>query len=280
MRVDVLRSFVMVLAVIGTGLAPPNLSAQSPTSDPPCSERARYALWGSGSRVVVPVTVHLMKYKNGKFAWDDTTLERDFSEPWLEKMFAARGVVNRVWSQANIRLALYRVEVCQYALEDLGFQPRRENEIFPPDAGETGARLFRRVSETYNDRVLGGLDLYLWWQVRQWAAYGLPHKPDRPGAVWLDRDCLGSTFTKGCDRLLAHEIGHFFNLCHSCKTIAEGAAPVRCRVCIPDNHEPPICTPGQGYLMHGTFDGVDLTRCETGEAVARARERTLPMSNH
>jgi hypothetical protein len=281
------RSLTVAVVVLSlaalTGLALSSVALAQPAGPQTmCREQARYPLWASASHVVVPVTVHRMKYKNNKFAYDDTKLEQDFSLAWLEKLFARRGPVNGIWEQAKIALVLYRVEVCEYALEDFAFQPRRENEVPSPDAGEAGARLFRGISETYNDRVLGGLDLYLWWQVRQWAAYGLPHKPDRPGAVWLDRDCLSPTFTKGCDRLLAHETGHFFNLCHSCKTVAEGAEPVRCRVCVPDRQEPPLCGVGEreGRLMRGTYDGVRLTECERGEAAARARGRALPMSNN
>ena len=276
---------VLVVSLVGhAGMALPSVALAQPAGrEMLCKEQARYPLWASASHAVVPVTVHRMKYKDSKFAYDDSKLEQDFPLARLEKLFARRGPINTIWEQAKIRLALYRVEACEYALEDFGFQPRRENEVPSPDAGEAGARLFRGVSETYNDRVLGGLDLYIWWQVRQWAAYGLPHKPDRPGAVWLDRDCLSPTFTKCCDRLLAHETGHFFNLCHSCKTVAEGAEPVKCRVCVPDNQEPPLCSTGgerEARLMRGTYDGVRLTECERGEAAARARGRQLPMSNN
>ena len=259
-------------------VAQPRPPAAATAAEEPCTELARYAIHGSARELVVPVSVQLMKYRGKKFPAND--IAGVFSEPQIKRLLRPSGTVGTIWAQAKIRLALYRLRLCEYTREDFHLQPTDREEIPSPDAGEAGATFFRRVNERYNDRTLRGLDVYLWWDMRAWAGYGARHRDDRPGAVWLDRDCRSPSFDGGCDRLLAHEIGHFFGLCHSCKASWDPTDPVTCRVCIPDGQEPPICGRSKDFIMRSTYDGKRLTTCEIAEATRRARERTLPAAHN
>src|SRR5262245_57434722 len=119
-RVVVLMAVALaVCAPAATPGASAEAGAPGATS---CTERAQYVPTASATEIVVPVTVHLMKYRHDKFPHND--IEGTFAVVWIEQLLDTAGPVNAIWRQAKIRLTLHRVEVCEYALEDFGLGPR------------------------------------------------------------------------------------------------------------------------------------------------------------
>jgi hypothetical protein len=110
-----------------------------------------------------------------------------------------------------------------------------------------------------------GLDLYLWWNIQD-SGKGFATRWRRGdggrGAAWMDRDCLTEN---NCERVFAHEAGHFLGLCHVC---APEASPERAKSwcqCGLANHPLPTCPDAPPKaVMHPSASGTDFSPCEKG----------------
>lgn len=239
---------------------------------------------GVGPRITVPVSVHFMKTTDRRFAGQND-LPQVFGPSVIAGLFAPAGSsptgVNAIWLQANLQLTLHRVEECDYdPITFEGEAPRRD-QIPSPMAGIFGEQLFTKINSAFNLPGARSLDLYLWMDIKGGlTGYGASHRasgPERVGAVWVDRSCVTSLGPARCTRLVAHEIGHFLGLCHSCDTpLTRPGSP--CTVCLPGETTPtPSCgeTPPD-FLMRATYEGTALTECEITQARTRADERVNP----
>jgi hypothetical protein len=161
-----------------------------------------------------------------------------FSPQKLKTFFATDGAFNKVWAAQGIRFVLVGLNTCKYkrtafpALE--GFSEKVE--MPDPTSIPSMRTLFAQVGELYNAReykVGGvtkpflGLDLYLWVRINGAQGYALSANTSRDGAVWLDKECLGSG-DRECARLFSHEAGHFFGLCHVCTLLPSEINPPTC----------------------------------------------------
>jgi hypothetical protein len=230
--------------------------------------------------ITLPVVVHYMKSTDPRHA-PVNDLQRVFSESVLVGLFesktANRVTVNAIWRPAKIRLALHRAEQRDYNPADFEIPSSDKEEIPSPMAGQFGGRLFNRVNGAFNAPDVPGLDLYLWMDIKAGlAGYGASHRQSdhRIGAAWVDKGCL-STLGRRCAVLVAHEIGHFLGLCHSCESSLTDSGT--CTVCLPSGTQvAPPCGQPKNFLMRAFFDGTGLTGCEVGQARLKAAERLKP----
>lgn len=139
--------------------------------------------------------------------------------------------VNAVWAPAGILFFLQRLEDCEYSLDDFPVQPAPTpppaasgEEVMPWPMGDCQTR-FRLINAAYNSADVRGIDVYLWSKLEGAVlGYAATHKSEwpspGPGAAWIDRKCVGGALNRFCERVLAHEMGHFLSLCHICATPA------------------------------------------------------------
>ena len=179
--------------------------------------------------VSLPIVVHYMKTV-GSSNDVTTRLRPEMLVEYLEES----GAVNTIWRQAGVRLYLQRFETCSFTFSDFGLAENTNDEVDSPDRSQEGKQRFRKINEAYNATDLRALDLYVWWGINQNGGYGdrwLDSGPLRAGAAWIDTDCLDNRHVN-CDFLLAHEIGHFLGLCHSCN-VGQSIPRVECTRCLP-----------------------------------------------
>lgn len=229
--------------------------------------------------IVLPVIVHYMKSTGPNHAGND--IAGVFTESWLSSYFDEHGFANdTIWRQANIRLFLHVVEICDYDPVFTGQIPNQAEEIGSPSAGSTGPARFRRVNDAYNYRKVSGLDLYFWWEISgRVVGHGKPHRlssgETTTGAVWVDRQCLATpSIAEQCRHLIAHEAGHFLGLCHVCKL--SGDSQTGCTSCVPAFCELPDCGSPEAprhAIMRSRYDGTTLNACEIERAAGEARHR-------
>jgi Metallo-peptidase family M12B Reprolysin-like len=228
-------------------------------------------------RLTLPVVVHYMKSTDPRHA-PANDLRQVFSEDVLTNLFDAKDstavTVNTIWRQAKIRLALHRAEECDYNPADFEIVSG-DKELTPsPMAGSFGPRMFNAISRTFNAPDVPGLDLYLWMDIKAGlVGYGASHRASdhRIGAAWVDKGCV-TTLGPRCPVLVAHEIGHFLGLCHSCENTFTDSGT--CTVCLPEGTAAaPACGDPENFLMRAWFDGTGLTKCEIGQARRKAAER-------
>lgn len=230
-----------------------------------------------GATITVPVHVHYMKSTEPRHA-SANDLRRVFPERFIDTLFgdSPRDTVNVIFRQAKIRLRLYHVEECEYDPAAFDVEIGAREDMPSPMSGDFGRRVFNRVNATFNATAPPGVDVYLWMDVRAGlVGFGASHRrsaPRRVGAVWVDRGCLETLSPARCTVLVAHEIGHFLGLCHSCETAMTNSGS--CAVCLPPGAvTAPACGPRENLLMRPWFDGLGLTPCEIGQARLRAAER-------
>jgi hypothetical protein len=229
--------------------------------------------------VVLPVIVHYMKSTDPRHGDNDVTAV--FRQPLLRRYFSGRSFINgTVWRQADIRLFLHRIEVCRYDPAFTGQLPNQPEEIPSPSAGSDGPELFRRVNSAYNYQIVPGLDLYVWWEIGGLVVgharpYHLSSGAATTGAVWVDTQCLNTPeMAARCERLIAHEAGHFLGLCHVCKVAGDSES--QCTACVPSFPQLPDCASSDAprdSIMRSRYDGRTLNACEIGRAVGEARSR-------
>jgi hypothetical protein len=287
----VLRLSALLIATLAVALATGHSAAQNPPTERPChelpfaspaAEAAQPAPGPAsvGPPITMPVIVHFMKTTDPRHA-DRNDLRTTFTDVVITRLFApggpATGTVNGVWQGANIRLVLHRVEECDYDPVAFDIEAPDREEISSPMAGAFGEQLFSRINAAFNFTVVRGLDMYLWMDIRGGlVGYGASHRstsPPRIGAIWIDKGCLTSLDAVRCTRLVAHEIGHFLGLCHSCETAMTRSGP--CSICLPPGTATPPSCAGLpvNFIMRGTYDGTLLTDCEIAQARATALDR-------
>lgn len=223
--------------------------------------------------IAIPVIAHYMKsrFKLHK----GNNVERDFPRATLKKLLAPSSRMNKIWRQAGIFFFLRRIERCSYASQDFGDQPGFAETIYSPNTD--CKRFFRRVTKCYDlaFRSRGrkpmsyGLDLYVWWNLQQAEGYGASHRHHGKGAglgaVWIDVDCLSGS----CGRTLAHEAGHFFGLCHTCRAPSD---PLQHKFCGHCRNAPKCSAKHRRRLMRGDAKG---TLLDPVEEISVAREQAL-----
>jgi len=171
--------------------------------------------------------------KNSRRPGDD--VETKLSKNRLRDGFARDGEFNTIWRPKGIELALIGFRACSYTLGG-SVTPDRA-DVPKPDVKDVFENVFLRVLD-HNTRTIKrgarevafrGLDLYLWWRIAGFPGFGVRPRfgreleesgggNDEPlfgrrGAIWMDKECVGEG---SCPGLLAHEVGHFFGLCHCC----------------------------------------------------------------
>jgi hypothetical protein len=253
-----------------------------------CAEVRAYPMAAAAGDVRVPVVVHYM-HNPARPQVDFSTGNGPFSPGDLEHRFGEDGEFNAIWkaTAARVRLDLYRLESCAYSLRDFGYTKERNEAPSPAADGS----FFRDLIARYNgwgSPAAGAapkgtpapkrvLDLYVFEKIDVWAGWSvaprIPPETARLGAVWIDTDCLEG---RDCARLLAHEVGHFFTLCHVCRSAsAPDDVPTTCRFdyCASAGSKaatPSVCPAADARLMGPAYRGPTLWPCEVSRVARRA----------
>jgi hypothetical protein len=265
----------LLVAVAALSLVfPASRAAQGATRDDLCEAQYIAHLPASTTdEIVLPVIVHYMKstlHKNE--VW------KTFTQRTVTGYFKQNGTIDKIWRQAGIRLFLHRIEHCAYDPVAMTGQVRGQPEEVPDPVNSQPA-LFDRVVQFYNHRAVPGLDLYLWWElgglvVGYSVPYHLSDGSTRTGAVWVDTQCVRTReMAARCERLVAHEIGHFLGLCHRCRVDRD---PVTgCTSCSGPQDRIPNCASRDApdSIMRSRFDGTKLDTCEIRRSTGEAQDR-------
>lgn len=236
-----------------------------------------------------PVIVHYMQHED--YPEDDPSDPEvgGLSRETLKSYFAPNGKFNEIWAPnasrpKGVQFVLVGIETCTYRLKRLN-RNYTERESMPSPNADPGlpSRVFRAFNtRTYQagneSKPFHGLDLYVWWDIRDsTAGYGAAprlrqsasgsFRLQRRGGVWLDRDCLMEPDQDACARLFGHEAGHFFGLCHVCAmfTSPETAGPncsTTCPTAVPPGQNLPTCASGETRVMAANWNGKDVQQCE------------------
>ncbi|HKZ05551.1 MAG TPA: hypothetical protein VJU81_08785, partial [Methylomirabilota bacterium] len=200
-------------------------------------------------------------------------LEALFGPPRPAAPEGERGV-NDVWEGFGIRLIIVRAERCAFDPQEAGGVP------LPAPSFDDLGRL-RRLSARFNTPGFGGINVYQWPDIRGIGGYASAPRTEGPfpgpGSVWfkVDSVLLFGTFFgwRSHVLLMAHEIGHYLTLRHTCTRGAPEAGQP-----FPPGHpdrDLPLCpSPGtdrHASLMSDRQDGIALSPCEQKRARAAAR---------
>jgi hypothetical protein len=252
-----------------------DLQAQTPV--PLCQTLFEEPAPGSPGRGNFPVVVHVMQNTalTGRNVLNPNT---GFPAEKIRKGFDPDGLFNRIWKdeRTGIRFTVVRIESCRYKLADFpgGFSDTPDTDVPSPES-INGLDLFKRIVARHNAKtyLVGGtktpfvgLDLYLWWEIQDGTGAGFStrqgHGHGGPGAAWMDRECLKHPST--CDRVFAHEAGHFLGLCHLCAPEdSHERTNSRCQ-CGLAGHALPTCPDAAPKdVMHPAANGTKFSACET-----------------
>lgn len=305
--------------VVGAGLAAlllvalqpdPSASHDEPTLRARCkpisdSEIQATAALTTPNLTSFPVFVHYMKH-DSEPAGQEPEIAGTFPLGTLKTFFGANGTFNRVWGQKSpkIQFVLVGVETCTYKLrlfpELVGFA--EESTVPNPESlGKSkGLRFFNRVGRGYNvsmvtlangSKPFRGLDLYLWPKINQASGYARSSSATKFAAAWLGPDCKPDS---SCDAMFAHEVAHFFGLCHVCSNdpandpalgpvtaAASQMNPRTCKQACPLSAKPDIplrpckkdATDDLTKALMADGGGTDLQDCEVSFVVSNAAAR-------
>lgn len=205
----------------------------------------------SGERLV-PTVVHMMR--NAVCAEDEDCRSRcPSSTPsclWtpeqIDRHFSPTGLVNEIWKQAGIRLAVVAVRQCDYNPVEFRQVPSAIAPGIPEDSAEmwavVGGRGWRYNEVNRRAGISGVLNLFIWLRAERDNVDSITYfgsSPRHPfvaapkrSIVWTDAFCIGTglpgrpegtRFTPDtCARKLAHEVGHALTLRHITDTHAQG----------------------------------------------------------
>lgn len=278
---------VVLLVVFAGVIALPESAAPQGQHARSCSEPFNLSLDRPETpHLPLPVVVHYMVQTGSR-----NDVSKKLPPAALEQIFRDTSRLTLIWRHAEIRPYLHRVERCSFSSRAFGIPANAAEDLPNPDRTDAGKELFQKINRAYNAPDVAGLDLFIWWGIQGVAGYADPHRDSgsrRTGAVWIDKDCLGS---QNCDLLVAHEIGHFLGLCHAC-TIGSPVPQVPCSRCLPETMQRPDgtftlanCKQVRGpRLMRNdnlllfkshkvTDDGQELSPCERELAKTFAEQR-------
>jgi hypothetical protein len=224
-----------------------------------------------------PVVVHYMK--DARETGTMSVAEAFFPKEKLKKFFREDGEFNRVWwkQEEKVKFVLVGLETCRY-------KPFWSNPGPLPASVPVADAVMRQIGKDYNvvqyelsneSQPFRGLDLYVWPEIIGGiAGYARSSAAIRRPSLWLTRDCLVDP-TPYCDSKFAHEVGHFFGLCHVC-TLGpprEEKAPATCKQTCPSTvvagKALPVCVKTEQALMADNA-GTALKPCEVSFAVNNA----------
>ena len=226
---------------------------------------------------VVPVIIHYMALDlssvppGTRFDADDNHVSevlKPANRKALEALFAPpdpgatlkRQNINHVWDRFGLRVAVVRTERCEFTWADVGKVP-------VPAPKPTDLALLRKVARRFNTPGFHGLDLYQWPKIgSSIGGYGSTPRADGafpgPGALWFHVPTLSDTEVgeppnpRSVVLTMAHEVGHFFSLTHTC-SFRRTDEPR-----LPDCPDPGT----SGMLMSAFADGIGLSDCEERKA--------------
>jgi len=247
-----------------------------------------------GGEVVVPLVIHAMTpdvpppnphWPSDPLAvWDAATIAEYFGGQ------GRAGRVNgQVWMRVGMRVAVVRVERCQYspARWRMDADGKTKVSVPSPEEGLAAGTLYDRINTAFNAydaRDNRALDVYVWVKVgeaRSSSAYGTSLK--RPtAAVWVDAFCairddpgspvrLQAMEPETCARKIAHEIAHALTLPHVCKRAGLGPdhpdaqIPVECS-------SPAETAESRRNLMRAVNQGDELSADQASAARAWAQQ--------
>lgn len=259
-----------------------------------------------------PVFVHYMI--NDGFLSDDPSQplpspvpigSASYPPTTVQGYFAPTGLFNQIWSAQGITFVLVGIETCTFNLPSLDPALPNDRRFPSPELRrDLPLAVFKRYNATHyqvgsGTRPFKGLDLYIFWSIRDAAGYatspkfktvsGTTQAVQTAGGAFLDGDCqnAGSDGSgppgDGCRREFSHEAGHFFSLCHCCST---GLTPISqtgtcttqyCPDVVTAGTSLPDCNPTSGpslasRLMATNWLHDQLTACEITRALGTAQQ--------
>jgi hypothetical protein len=283
----------MLLATGGGALAQPDATAIACSAIPGYPVEGHPPVREGNGLLVLPLVLHVMEanvpsddprgLSSARSVWTPDKVDQHFAPE--------RGLVNRIWNTAGIRVAVMRVDACPYAPAYL--RPDKKATVIVPVPGEGPEwdRYYHEVNERYNARDVKALNVYLWVKTGTGGSsiyYGSSTRQET-AAVWIDMMCVfpENPATPGidhvmlpptCARLIAHEIGHALTMPHTCK---DGSPPPGHKdfdltPCSRQNADPTVSLEIKQNLMRPDhdFEHTLLTRdqkADTQNAVAAYR---------
>jgi hypothetical protein len=207
----------------------------------------------TGGERVVPVVVHMMR--NTACAEDEGCRSRcPSSTPtclWtpeqIDRHFRPTGLVNEIWKQAGIRLAVVAVRQCDYYPTEFRQAADAIGPGIPEDDADmwavVGGRGWRYNEVSRRAGISGVLNLFIWLRAERDTVGSITYfgsSPRHPfvsepkrSIVWTDTLCVwtgvpgqpeSARFAPDtCARKLAHEVGHALTLKHIEAPDAQGA---------------------------------------------------------